>query len=146
MKTWVPLNMNVTICQALCSVSLSVLAYVFVCVLAICYPRPEEGWGYCENQCWSKWALRGNPPQRFKEQLKANRSPPAAHCCISIYSLSLVHRGGRSTGGWCGGGFPHHNFSWVMNCEMQQKPPLLQEGFRAHRAIEEKRGKNAFVK
>lgn len=27
-----------------------------------------------------------------------------------------------------------------MSCERQQKPPLPREGFRAHRAVEEKRG------
>ncbi len=142
MKTWVPLNMNATVCFVLRKL---VCTGLFVCVcVCVCFPFvirvPKREGDIVKNQCSSKWALRGNPPQRFNEQLKSQRISSAAHYCTSIYSLSLVYRGGRSTGGWWGGGggVPYHNFPWVMNCEMQQKPPLPQEGFRAHRAIEGK--------
>lgn len=63
--------MNVTICQALCSVSLSVLAYLFVCVLAICYPCPEEGWGYCEKSVLEQVSSAGKSTPEVQRAIKS---------------------------------------------------------------------------
>lgn len=119
-------------CFVLCALCVCVCTCVRACA---CYPCPKEGRGCCENQCSSKWALRRNPPQRLKEQLKVTGCVQQSTTVSPSISRGLC----TELEAWLGG-VPTHNFPWVMNCEMQQKPPLLQEGFRAHRAIEEKMG------
>lgn len=115
------------------------MPYLRSCKHVICYPT--EGGAIVENHSLTAGALRGNLSQRFKEQLKVNGSlwQPTT-VSPSILGASCT-KGGRSTvGWWVWGVFQDHNFPWVMNCEMQQKPPLLQEGFKARRAIEEREG------
>lgn len=109
----------------------------WVC-LPFVIPKRE---GHCGKSVFNCLSSEGKSVPKVQRAIKSQRISLTAHYCISIHSRSLMHKRWKEYSGMMSvGGFPDHNFPWVMNCEMQQKPPLLQEGFRARTAIDEWEG------
>lgn len=93
----------------------------------------------CVRVCCSVFV--SNVPKKVQRRIKSQPISAAApyriHPSTLPASCTEVDWPLGDNGG--GEGASDHNYSWVMNCEMQQKPPLLPEGFWAHSAIEEER-------
>lgn len=95
-------------------------------------PVSQRGKGALWKTGWWQGSAEGDSTPEVQRAIKSQRISLAAK-----HDFSQPGAPGGRRWRWS----QTITFSWVMNCEMQQKPPLRREGFEAQTAIKEERGK-----